>query len=90
MDNDTQITVGITIDVSAAAGYRDVSVTTAEGTDTEANGYLVVGIPAVVSVSPGQAVQGQTIGVTITGTSFLGRHECGLRPGDNRQQLHGG
>ncbi len=78
VDNDTQITVNISIDGAAVAGYRDVSVTTAEGTDTEPNGYLVIGVPAVSSVSPAQAVQGQALGVTITGANFLGVTSVGF------------
>ncbi len=72
VDNNTQITVSITIDGAATAGYRDVSVTTPDGSDTEANAFLVVGIPTISSVSPSQAVQGQALSITITGTNLLG------------------
>ncbi len=72
VDNDTQITASINIEVAAAAGYRDVSVTTPEGTDTEAGAYLVVGVPTVTMLSPAQATQGQALAVTITGGNFPG------------------
>ena len=72
VDSDTQITAVVTIDAAAAAGYRDVSVTTDEGTATAANGLTVIGIPTLVSVSPGQAVQGQALNVTITGANLIG------------------
>lgn len=72
VDSDTQITAFVTIDAAAAAGYRDVSVTTAEGTGTAANGFTVIGVPTLVSVSPSQAVQGQALNVTITGANLIG------------------
>ena len=81
VDNDTQITVSITIDGAATAGYRDVSVTTPDGSDTEVNGFLVVGIPTISSVSPSQAVQGQALSVTITGTNLLGVTTVGFGSG---------
>jgi hypothetical protein len=72
VDSDTQITVNITIDGAATAGYRDVLVTTPEGTDTEVDGFLIVVTPTMSTVSPSQAVQGEALSVTITGTDFLG------------------
>jgi hypothetical protein len=40
--NDTQITVNITIDGSAATGARDVSVTTPGGTATGTGAFTVI------------------------------------------------
>jgi len=39
---------------------------------TMTNGFMVLGIPTVNSLSPSQAVQGQTLSVTITGTNLFG------------------
>ena len=72
VDSDTQITAFVTVGAAAAAGYRDVSVTTDEGTGTAANGFTVIGVPTLVSVSPSQAVQGQALNVTITGANLIG------------------
>ena len=81
VDSATQITANITIGGAATPGYRDVSVTTPEGTDTEANGFTVVAVPTMTSVSPSQAVQGETLSVTITGTNLLGVTTVGFGSG---------
>ena len=88
VDSATQITASITIGGSAAPGLRNVSVTTPAGTATLPNGFTVVAMPSISSVSPSQAAQGETLSVTITGTNLLGVTSCGLRSGDNCQQLH--
>ena len=72
VDNDTQITAGITIGGAAAVGARDVSVTTTDGTGTLAGGFWVDQAPTVAAVSPGQGIQGQTENVTISGSFFTG------------------
>jgi hypothetical protein len=81
VDNDTQIRANITIDGAATAGYRDVLVTTPEGTDTEVNGFMVVAMPTISSVNPGEAIQGQTLSVTITGTNLFGVTAVGFGSG---------
>jgi hypothetical protein len=81
VDNDTQITANITVDGAATPGYRDVSVTTPEGADTAVDSFLVVAMPTISSVSPGQAVQGQVLSVTITGTNLLGVTTVGFGSG---------
>ena len=81
VNNSGQITASITIGGSAAPGLRSVTVTTAAGTATLPNGFTVVGLPAVISISPSQAAQGETVSVTITGTSFLGATAVSFGPG---------
>jgi len=77
--NDTQITVSITIGSVAGPGSKDVSVTTAGGTVTFANGFAVVEeapapppTPTISSASPSQGTQGRTLDVTISGANFTG------------------
>ncbi len=77
----TQITANITIGGSAAAGLRDFSVTTPGGTATRTNGFTVLTMPTISSVSPTQAVQGQTLSVTITGTNLIGVTAVGFGSG---------
>ena len=81
VDSATQITANITISGSAAAGLRDVSVTTPAGTATLTNGFTVLTMPAISSVSPTQAVQGQALSVTITGTNLSGVTAVGFGSG---------
>src|SRR5690606_9990151 len=51
---------------------RDVSVTTPGGTDTLAGGFTVgeMGEPTISGVNPTSGDQGETLSVTITGTSL--------------------
>ena len=77
----TQITANITIGGSAAAGLRDFSVTTPGGTATRTNGFTVLTMPTISSVSPTQADQGQTLSVTITGTNLSGVTAVGFGSG---------
>ncbi len=81
VDSATQITANIAISVSAAAGLRDVSVTTPAGTATLTNGFTVLTMPTISSVSPTQAVQGQALSVTITGTNLSGVTAVGFGSG---------
>jgi hypothetical protein len=64
----TQITADIAIDAAAAPGTRDVSVTTAAGSDI-LDGAFTVLIPFsyVVDVSPKSATIGETIDIVISG-----------------------
>jgi len=75
------IDANITIDGAATPGYRDVLVTTPEGTDTEADGFTVLAMPTISSVSPTEANQGQTLSITITGTNLLGVTSVGFGSG---------
>jgi len=81
VDSATQITASITISGSATPGLRDVSVTTPGGTATLTNGFTVLAMPTLSSVSPSQAVQGQTLSVTVTGTDLSGVTAVGFGPG---------
>ncbi len=98
MENMDTIDANITIDGAATPGYRDVSVTTPEGTGTAANGFAVLALPALTSASPDNAAQGQTLDVTITGTELLGVTSVGFGSGvtinsfsvDNATQITAG
>ena len=72
VDGNTQVTASITIGGSAAPGLRDVSLTTPGGTDTLPNGFTVLGIPAITLANPNQGAQGQTLGVTVSGSNLTG------------------
>jgi len=65
-------------------------VTKAGGTATLTNGFTVVAMPTLATVSPSQAVQGQALSVTLTGTNLLGVTTVSFGSGINRQQLHCG
>ena len=81
LQNADTIDANITIDGAASPGYRDVSVTTPEGTDTEVDGFMVLAMPTISSVNPSQAVQGQALSVTITGTNLVGVTTVGFGSG---------
>jgi len=81
LQNQDTIDANITIDGAATPGYRDVSVTTPEGTGTKVNGFAVVATPTITSVNPSQASQGQTLSATITGTNLLGVTNVGFGSG---------
>jgi len=67
-----QILVNISVDELAATGPRDVSVTAPAGTATSVNGFLVMSIPVVNSVTFNEGFQGETLNVTINGAHFDG------------------
>jgi hypothetical protein len=66
----TQIQVNIKIDSQAAAGLRDVSVTAPAGTATSVDGFLVMSIPIVNSVTFNEGSPGETLNVSINGAHF--------------------
>jgi hypothetical protein len=70
----TEIRANITISPGATLGLRDVSVSDSGDTYTMASAFEVVAPPAptVSSVNPSQGAQGQTLGVTISGTNLSG------------------
>jgi hypothetical protein len=74
VDSDTQVTANITIAADAAAGKRDVSVTTPDGTGTLTDGFeVIVPSPTVTSVSPDSGSREDTLEeVIITGTNLYG------------------
>ncbi|MCX6142179.1 MAG: T9SS type A sorting domain-containing protein [Ignavibacteriales bacterium] len=71
----TQMTVNISIAPGASIGSRDVVVTNGGvggGTSTLPAAFSVVyPAPTIASVTPPSAVSGQTVTLTITGTSFI-------------------
>jgi uncharacterized repeat protein (TIGR02543 family) len=73
VDSSTQITASISISDSAyVPGGADVSVTTPCGIGTKTGSFFVFAPPppTIVSVSPSQGVQGQSLDATISGTYF--------------------
>jgi titin len=73
VETSTQTTANVTISGSATTGARDVSVTTPGGTATKTGGFTVNPAPPTIGmVSPNSGIQGQTLGVTITGTYLTG------------------
>ncbi len=68
--NSGRISASITIEVAAAAGTRDVSVTTPGGTATLTDSFVVVVPPVINSLDPDHGGRGQTLNVTITGDNF--------------------
>lgn len=83
----TSVTVSISVATNAATGPRNVTVTTGSELVTLTNGFSVTapaGKPAILSVSPGVATQGQSIQVTVTGqnTNWVqGSTEMNFGPG---------
>jgi hypothetical protein len=69
----TQITASITIISGTGIGPRDVSVTTPGGSVILPDSFVIKqALPAVTSVSPNQASEGETIDVIISGSNFDG------------------
>jgi ribosomal 50S subunit-recycling heat shock protein len=75
VNSSTQITVNITIGVTAATGPQNVSVTNAPpggGTATLTNGFTVNNpAPTLTGISPNNGNWGDTINVVFTGTNFI-------------------
>jgi hypothetical protein len=70
--NDTVLTAEISIPVWAYATYHSVKVVSSQnGTLSKNNAFLVKAMPspAVVSISPSEAKQGETLTVTVVGVS---------------------
>ena len=64
----TCISVQIQIDPAASVGTRTLTITTGPEVVVVTNGFTVQpGTPALLSIAPAQAQQGQTLQVTITG-----------------------
>jgi hypothetical protein len=70
----SQITAGITISGSAAAGPRDVAVTTPGGTAILEAGFAVAAVPPsgpfVSGVAPGAGACGETVEVVVSGSNL--------------------
>lgn len=70
----TSITATLTIDAGAAAGARNVTVTTAGGT-TGAQSFTITELPpsapTLTSLSPSIGVEAAVVTVTLTGTNFI-------------------
>jgi hypothetical protein len=69
----TQLTVSITISLTAPAGTRNVSVTTPGGTATLSNAFEVLpsNLPTVSGISPSSGKRGTTLNVVLTGSNYL-------------------
>ncbi len=71
----TQLTANITLAANAALGVRDVSVANPNpggGTATLTNAFTVgIAIPTLASITPAQALRGQTLDVILTGSNFI-------------------
>jgi hypothetical protein len=71
--NSNQISASITVSSDAVTGSRSVTVTTPGGSYTLSNGFTVKqALPLITSLEPNQGRQGETLNVTLTGTSFSG------------------
>ena len=68
----TSLTATFTIDVGAALGARNVSVTTDVGTSGFQTYTVNIAAPIITGITPGSGTQGDTVSVTIEGTSFTG------------------
>jgi phosphoribosylcarboxyaminoimidazole (NCAIR) mutase len=72
----SRIDAGITIADDAATGTRNVSVTTPGGSYTLPGGFTVKqALPLITSMGPDDGRQGETLNITITGSSFTGASE---------------
>lgn len=71
----TQVTASVTIDLRAATGSRDVTVTNAGpggGSAALAGAFSVTNpVPTVSGVSPNQTGKGSKLNLVLTGTNFL-------------------
>ena len=71
--NSTQITANITVVPGAAAGSRNIFVTTSGGSATLPNSFQVnQALPTITSITPNQERQGVTFNVTISGSKLGG------------------
>jgi hypothetical protein len=68
--NSTTITATFNIAGNAATGAQNVSITTTGGTSGNVT-FTVNPAPTLSSVSPNNGVQGNSVGVTLTGTNFV-------------------
>src|SRR5579862_4788784 len=74
----TQITATFTIAGNAATGAQNVTVTTSGGTSGTQAFTVNLAPPTLTSISPNSGVQGQSVGVTLTGTNFVAGATIGL------------
>ncbi len=71
VESDTRITAHITIALTAATGWRAVTVTTPAGSDTRTTAFRVdSGAPAISSVVPSFGEQAESCTVVLTGSRF--------------------
>src|SRR4029077_2795769 len=74
----TQITATFTIAGNAATGVRNVTVTTSGGTSGTQAFTVNLAPPTLTSISPNSGVQGQSVGVTLSGTNFVAGASIGV------------
>src|SRR5579862_7342810 len=67
----TQITATFTIAGNTSTGAQNVTVTTSGGTSGAQAFTVNLAPPTLTSISPNSSVQGQSVGVTLTGTNFV-------------------
>ena len=73
VDNDTQITLRITIGPAAETGWRTVTVTTPLFTGTRSNGFRVdSAAPLISSIEPSFGEQAESYTVLLAGSKFTG------------------
>jgi hypothetical protein len=71
IDGATQLTAALTLDPDVTAGPRSVTITTPGGTTEFQTGFMVLQAPPeIISATPTQGNQGETIDVTLTGRYF--------------------
>ncbi len=70
----TSLTASFVLDPTASDGLRTVTVTTAAGTSGPRTFTITPPapvVPTLTSITPNQGIQGTTVAVTLTGTSFV-------------------
>jgi hypothetical protein len=84
VNSSTQIIADIAISPSATLGYRNVSITTPEGTVTKYRGFIIKPpAPTLSSISPTQGNKGQTINVSIYGEYLSGATRSSVNFGNS-------
>ncbi len=67
----TSLTANFVLDLTAAPGGRQVTVTTAGGTSGPQTFTVGLLAPTLTSVAPNLGIQGTTVAVTLAGTNFV-------------------
>ena len=74
VSSETSLSANFVLDPAAAEGPRTVTVTTAFGTSGPrifTIGLPTPGVPTLTGVTPNEGIRGNTVAVTLTGTSFI-------------------
>jgi hypothetical protein len=73
--DDTAVQAIFDIDVTASVGYRDITVTTASGSNTKSASFRVNipgQVPTITDVTPHEVDPGTTTTIVVTGTNLYG------------------